>query len=37
MFEVPPEGRGGSIHEFTNHIFGFHEFTKEGEIAGFTI
>ena len=25
----------GSIHEFTNHIFGFHKFTNDGGIAGY--
>ena len=29
--------QGGSIHKFTNDILDFHEFTNDGESAGFTI
>ena len=32
MKEAP---RGGSIHKFNNHIFGFHEFTNDWRIAGY--
>ena len=28
---------GASIREFTSFVFGFHEFTKDGGMAGFTI